>query len=104
MAVHTRTYVVDDLDGTEGASAQTFSLNGVDYAIDLGESNAAALEAALAPYIARATRVGGRRQRASGGRADLADIRRWAHEQGIEVSDRGRIPVSVIEQYDAAVS
>jgi hypothetical protein len=30
------------------------------------------------------------------------DIRAWAKEQGITVSDRGRISASVAEQYQAA--
>ena len=29
------------------------------------------------------------------------DIRSWARDQGIAVSDRGRIPANVIEQYHA---
>lgn len=28
-----------------------------------------------------------------------AVVRRWAHEQGIQVADRGRIPQSLMEQY-----
>ena len=31
-----------------------------------------------------------------------ADIRAWAKDQGITVSDRGRIPASVAEQYETA--
>lgn len=31
-------------------------------------------------------------------------VRRWAHEQGIAVADRGRIPRSVMEQYVAEVA
>jgi hypothetical protein len=31
-----------------------------------------------------------------------ADIRAWAKDQGITVSDRGRIPAGVAEQYEAA--
>ena len=30
------------------------------------------------------------------------DIRAWAKDAGIEVSDRGRIPASVVAQYQAA--
>jgi hypothetical protein len=33
---------------------------------------------------------------------EVAAIRRWAREQGIEVSERGRVARSVVEQYDAA--
>lgn len=31
-------------------------------------------------------------------------VRRWAHEQGIAVADRGRIPRSVMERYVAEVA
>jgi hypothetical protein len=30
------------------------------------------------------------------------DIRAWAKERGLAVSERGRIPASVLEQYHAA--
>jgi hypothetical protein len=32
----------------------------------------------------------------------LADVRAWAREQGLEVSDKGRIPKAVRQAYDAA--
>src|SRR5512144_2009090 len=32
-----------------------------------------------------------------------AMVRRWAHEQGIRIADRGRIPQSVMERYQAEV-
>ena len=34
--------------------------------------------------------------------ARSGDIRAWAKGHGINVSDRGRIPASVTEQYEAA--
>jgi hypothetical protein len=42
--------------------------------------------------------------RASGRRAagDTADIRRWATENGIEVSTRGRISADLRARYEAA--
>ena len=33
---------------------------------------------------------------------EVAAIRRWAREQGIAVSERGRVARTVVEQYDAA--
>jgi len=32
------------------------------------------------------------------------DIRAWAKGQGIPVSERGRIPASVVQQYEAATT
>lgn len=48
-------------------------------------------------------------QRSEGGRSvatrrNSGEIRTWAKEHGIEISERGRIPASVIEQYEAATS
>jgi hypothetical protein len=36
------------------------------------------------------------------GRQRSGDIRTWAKEHGLAVSERGRIPASVVEQYNAA--
>ena len=33
---------------------------------------------------------------------DLSDVRYWARDQGIKVSDRGRIPADVLARYRAA--
>jgi hypothetical protein len=109
MAKTTITQITDDIDGSKDATEIAFSFNGVDYTIDLSKKNAAAMEKALKPYIDAATKTsrrasstGGRNGRTRSKRNDLADIRAWARSQGIEVSERGRIPASVIEQYDAA--
>ena len=105
--------LVDDLDGTvlEVGSGETvlFSLDGVAYEIDLTDDNAASLRSAFDPYISAARRVGtrsatpadGRRRRRSG-QTDYAPIRAWAKSNGYQVSERGRVPASVIEAYDAA--
>jgi len=41
-------------------------------------------------------------RRAGSSRQRSGDIRAWAKEHGLAVSDRGRILVSVAEQYRAA--
>ena len=108
MAKTTVTHITDDLDGSKDASEVAFSFDGVDYTIDLSKKNAAAMAKALKPYLDAATKVSGRStrpqrtgsSRTSGPRKDLATIREWARGQGIDVSDRGRIPAAVILQYD----
>jgi hypothetical protein len=110
MVARTMVTVYDDLDNTEGATTVTFAYRGTNYEIDLGEKNQAALDKALAKFIAVARKTGGKP--ASGGRrrssvksearVDLTDIRAWAHEQGLQVSDRGRISGEVRQAYDAA--
>lgn len=109
--------LVDDIDGTllEVGEGETvlFSVDGVAYEIDLTDENAAALRGALDRYIkaartvssARATSAAssssGRKRRRSG-QQDYSDVREWAKKNGYQVSDRGRVPASVLEAYEAA--
>lgn len=104
--------LVDDIDGTvlgigEGETVY-FSLNNTAYEIDLKTENADAFRAALEPYIAGARRASGSPSRGSSprkrsaGSAETAVIREWANENGHRVSERGRIPATIIEAYRAA--
>jgi len=113
MAKKTITILTDDLDGEElpaGSRSTRFSLDGVEYEIDLSAANARALADALAPYIAAARRVGGgrtasasRSRRGTGADAErLAAIRAWAQSNGYTVGDRGRIKAEIVDAYDAA--
>lgn len=99
----------DDLDNTEAAETIVFGLDSVSYEIDLSDSNAARLRDLLAPYVAAARRVGGRRRTgsAAGGRkrgagSSATEIRAWAGENGYQVSSRGRVPAEVREAYERA--
>jgi hypothetical protein len=111
MVARTTVTIYDDLDNSEGASTVSFAYRGTSYEIDLGEKNQAALDKALAKYIAVARKHDGRAPSPSGrgrsnartkGRTDLSAVRAWAQENGFEVSDRGRIPGEVQAAYDAA--
>lgn len=106
MAKTTITQITDDLDGSADASEVSFAYDGVQYTIDLSKKNKAAFEKLLKPYLGAATRVTRRSQSrpssSASGRKDLSAIRAWASEQGIAVSERGRVSKSVIDQYDAA--
>ena len=96
----------DDLDGGPADETVRFGLGGTDYEIDLSTKNATVFRRQLAPFIEHARRTGrGLRRRpgrTASGRERSADIRAWAKDQGITVSDRGSIPASVAEQYEAA--
>lgn len=108
--------LVDDLDGTllEAGEGETvlFSLDGVAYEIDLTDENAAALRGALDRYThaartvssARATSSAGAagRKRRRSGQQDFSGVREWAKQNGYQVSERGRVPASVLEAYEAA--
>jgi hypothetical protein len=99
----------DDLDGSPAVETVRFGYAGRSYEIDLNEEHATALDELLVPYIEAARRVDtGRRQR---GRQPVSErrspeelraIRRWAREQGLRVSDRGRIAADISEKYEAA--
>jgi hypothetical protein len=94
----------DDLDGGPADETMRFSFSGAAYEIDLSKKNARAFRKQLAPFVEHARKAGRgqRRPRTSSSRQRSGDIRSWAKGQGITVSDRGRVPASVVEQYEAA--
>jgi len=82
-----------------------FGLDGADYEIDLNAKNARKFRKRLAPFVEHAHRVaaGQRRPaRTAASRQRSRDIRAWARQQGIELSDRGRMPASIVDQYEAS--
>ena len=110
MAQKVTVSLVDDVDGSTAAETVEFGIDGVSYEIDLSDSNAKKLRDALAGYVTHARRAGGRRRAAGGGtrraaarpsvdREQNAAIRDWARKQGMNISDRGRIPAEVLEAY-----
>jgi hypothetical protein len=104
MARTTITQITDDLDGSKDASEVSFAFDGTHYTIDLSNKNRTALQKLLKPYIEAGTKVTKRsgRTKASAARGGQSSaVREWAKAQGIEVSERGRIPKSVLDQYDA---
>ncbi len=105
MAQKLQVVLVDDVDG--GAADQTveFSLDGVDYEIDLSDARAARLRSDLAPWVGRARRRGDDGRGASpvtAGGADPAAVRAWARRNGHTVNERGRVPAAVVGAYRAA--
>jgi hypothetical protein len=100
----------DDYDGGEADETVSFGLDGAEYEIDLSSANAVELRNALAPWLAHARKVGGRkRTRSVASRAtatdapgSTSDIRAWAVEKGMDVSSRGRISSEVRQAYEQA--
>ena len=84
--------VVDDFDGSPADQTVRFAFNGASYEID--------------PYIKAGRKVGSTRRRGNAGnpnqRLENAKIRTWAQAQGMDVSDRGRIPAPIVEAYRKA--
>ena len=108
VAQKIQTLFIDDIDGSEAEGTVRFALDGAEYEIDLNAKNAAAFSKQLAPYLEHARRAGRaqphRSGRAAAGRQRSGDIRAWAKEHGLQVSERGRIPASVAEQYRASAN
>ena len=106
MATRISVALEDDLDGGPADETVRFGLDGVEHEIDLSRQNARAFRREFASFLIHARRAErGRRRRparSSPDRRRSGDIRAWAKDKGIPVSDRGRIPASVVEQYDAA--
>ena len=106
MATRIAVVLEDDLDGGPADETLRFGLGSAEYEIDLNAKNSSRFRKQLAPFIDHARKAGraqpGRPARAASARQRAGDIRAWAKEQGIAVSDRGRIPANVTDQYDAA--
>ncbi|MBD8207784.1 Lsr2 family protein [Microbacterium sp. CFBP 8790] len=112
MATRHISHLIDDLDGSileEGEGKQiSFSIEGRAYEIDLSDTNADKLLGAFAPFVDAARSVGSAsRSAASRGARTKSDlnlgaVREWARANGHAVSDRGRVPATVIDAYKAA--
>jgi len=105
--------LIDDLDQGTAAETVGFALDGAQYEIDLSANNAAKLRSALKVYVdnARRTTRGSVRSYSAGsrrsGRPTRSDreqthaIREWARKNGHKVGEKGRIPATVLEAYNA---
>jgi hypothetical protein len=116
VAQRTIVQLTDDLDGKPIAEGRgetvRFALDRQDYEIDLADKNAKAMRDAVSKYVAAARRVGSssRSGRGRGGRSSAAAsrdydpkaVRAWAESQGIEVSQRGRVPADLVARFRAA--
>lgn len=106
MARKTAIITEDDLEGGPADETVRFGFGGVNYEIDLNSTNARTLRERLAPFVdhARTSRAGSQRRprRTASARERSRAIRVWARDHGIEVSQRGRLPSHVIEQYRSA--
>jgi hypothetical protein len=91
------------------AQTHTFSLDNRSYMIDLCPEHLAQFNTTLQEYVSSSRRSAGRsaprsRQRASSATPSnrVSEVREWARRNGMEVSSKGRIPLSVMQAYDSA--
>lgn len=84
-----------------------FSIGDQHYEIDLCEGHKQAMRQNIAVFLDLARQVAAplpavrHKRRTTAHRRRTAEIREWAKGQGIEMSDRGRIPASVIQKWEA---
>ena len=107
MVQKTVVTVVCDLphDGeVDGSETVSFAFDGNAYEIDLCGPHSKELREKMGAFADHARRpTGGRRRksRTGPGRERSSEIREWARQQGKKVSERGRIPSSIIAEYEA---
>jgi hypothetical protein len=116
--------LLDDLDGTPAGETMLFSIDGIDYEIDLSDVNAAQVREQFGRLTAAGRRIGTVKhprgqavkrhapkppvpapvngKSGPARRDELLKIREWAAAQGIAVPDRGRMPGHIIEAYNEA--
>lgn len=113
MAQQTIVTLIDDMTGEQAAETVHFGVDGVQYEIDLTEENAARLREALAEFMRNGRKVAklpksliskasGRTQQTPDRRVQTQAIREWAHKQGHQLANRGRIPQGIVAEFEAA--
>jgi hypothetical protein len=111
VARQVQVQILDDIDGSAADETLQFGLDSTTYEIDLNAKHAKQLRSELGTFVAAARRLGRggitrsvQHRSATPTRSDRAQnqaIRDWAKRKKIKLSDRGRIPANVIEQYEA---
>lgn len=110
MAEKVTVELVDDLDGSIAAETVEFHLDGSSFHIDLSRRNATKLREHLATFISKSRPAGttgastpsSPRTTSAEERRRNQEIREWARREGLEVSERGRIPHELILRFQAA--
>jgi len=109
MAKTTVVTITDDIDGsTDDVVTCAFGLGGDQFEIDLNAEHREELENFLARFIEHARPLKGAARRQAKPSRNVVDrdrtheIRQWAEDQGMTVSERGRISKVVQQAYEAA--
>lgn len=109
MAQNIQIVYVSDLSGKDieddAQPTTTFGWNGSNYEIDLTAAEAEKFNKVIAPYLSAGRKITGgktgKKAKTSTNGPAAAEVRSWAKGQGIEVTERGRVPQSVYDQYHA---
>lgn len=106
--------LISDISGAEAQQTILYSVGGKAYEIDLTDKEAVDFRATLEPFVkvsrtkgqAAASGTGNKPKKTSksASKQERETVRAWAREHGHTVGDRGRVPQSVTDAYDAAHS
>lgn len=112
MATVTRTFLVDDIDGSkEDVENVLLALDGTSFEIDLSAANAERLREKLARFVDAASPVKAAptKRRAAkpaavvtSNKEHVQAIREWAKAAGHQVSSRRRIAKTIQDAFEAA--
>lgn len=107
MSQHFVVQLVDDLNGEVAQETVRFSLDGVQYVIDLTDRHASELRQHLAPFIdhARQQRSGAANARQAAAPVNPRQaqvVRDWARENGYKPNSRGRISKPIMDAFIAS--
>lgn len=110
MAQKVEVLLICDLEEGNAEAHETvqFALGNTSYEIDVCAKHAQQIRSGLEPFVTHARKAGGtgggrhRRERSASNREQSANIRSWAKEHGIQVNERGRIPETVVKEYEQA--
>ncbi len=111
MAQKVQVSVICDLPHsgeTQGDETVAFSFDGTAYEIDACAEHAKELREKISPFAEHARRASAqgrgrkRQQQAAASRQQSAQIREWAKSRGLKVNERGRIPASIVAEYESA--
>lgn len=102
-----RKVIESDISGKVDAETVTFGFAGTWYEIDLTDAERKDLEGSLASYLEAARKAAPPAETRTSPMpkttpAERLQIRKWAEENGIDVPNFGRIPLTVFEAYDKA--
>jgi nucleoid-associated protein Lsr2 len=109
MAQKVSVLLLCDLHGNgdvEAVETLSFGVGSSAYEIDVCAAHAEEIRGKIQPFADHARRASGasqrRRVRRAADRARTAEVRAWAKEHGYEISDRGRIPASVVAEFESS--
>lgn len=97
------TQLEDDLTGGPADETVMFGLEGRNFEIDLNTKHAQRFRKQLAAFVDHARPVRARRRtmsRTAASRERSHAIRVWAEAEGFEIAEHGRLPASVIAEYE----